>query len=197
MGIRLSSAIRLHYLRSLFGQTIHVLDSMPSGAAASTITATANVLQLGISEKLGVFIEFVATIIASVVVAFTYNWELTLVTSSVILFIFCVLGVLLPFILKGHARMTRVRYGSAPAQPRIRANPTANSGRGKSQLGCQRDIWWYSDDHGVRRGGAHHPKVCPLGAGSKEAWPIYCTINRPSVWLDCKSGRPDFRRFGC
>ncbi|KAK3360687.1 P-loop containing nucleoside triphosphate hydrolase protein [Lasiosphaeria hispida] len=107
MGIRLSSAIRLHYLQSLFGQTIHVLDSMPSGAAASTITATANVLQLGISEKLGVFLEFIATIIASIAVAFSYNWELTLVTSSVILFIFCVLGVLLPFVLKGHARMTK------------------------------------------------------------------------------------------
>lgn len=119
MGIRLSSAIRLHYLQSLFGQTIHVLDSMPSGAAASTITATANVLQLGISEKLGVFIEFVATIIASVVVAFTYNWELTLVTSSVILFIFCVLGVLLPFILKGHGRMTKVRHSSRPCTFRL------------------------------------------------------------------------------
>ena len=108
MGIRLSSAIRLHYLQSLFGQTIHVLDSMPSGAAASTITATANVLQLGTSEKLGVFLEFIVTIIASIVIAFSYNWELTLVTSSVILFIFCVLGVLLPFILKGNGRMTKV-----------------------------------------------------------------------------------------
>ena len=115
MGIRLSSAIRLHYLRSVFGQTIHVLDSMPSGAAATTITATANVLQLGISEKLGVFLEFVATIIASITIAFTFNWELALVTSSVLLFIFAVLGILLPFILKGHARVTKVprkRYPS-------------------------------------------------------------------------------------
>ena len=108
MGIRLSSAIRLHYLQSLFGQSIHVLDSLPSGAAASTITATANVLQLGVSEKLGVFLEFTATIIASFAVAFSYNWELTLVTSSVLLFILGVLSILLPFILKGHGRMTRV-----------------------------------------------------------------------------------------
>ncbi|KAK4164700.1 ABC transporter [Cladorrhinum sp. PSN259] len=107
MGIRLSSAIRLHYLQSLFGQTIHVLDSLPSGAAASTITATANVLQLGISEKLGVFLEFNSTIIAAVAVAFSHNWELTLVTSSVLLFILCVLSILLPFILKGHGRMTK------------------------------------------------------------------------------------------
>lgn len=108
IGIRLSSAIRLHYLQSLFAQTIHVLDSMPSGAAASTITATANVLQLGISEKLGTFIEFMGTIVAAIIVAFTWGWELTLITSTVVLFIFLVIGTLLPFILKGHGRMTRV-----------------------------------------------------------------------------------------
>jgi ATP-binding cassette, subfamily B (MDR/TAP), member 1 len=113
IGIRLSSAIRLHYLQSLFGQTIHVLDSMPSGAAAGTITSTANVLQLGISEKLGVFVEFNAMIIAALVVAFTYSWSLTLVTASVIVFIFIVLGILLPFIIKGHGQMTRVRTAEA------------------------------------------------------------------------------------
>jgi len=81
---------------------------MPSGAAASTITATANTLQLGISEKLGVFLEFLATIISAIVIAFTYSWELTLVVSTMIIFIMVVISVLLPFILKGHNRMTKV-----------------------------------------------------------------------------------------
>lgn len=114
MGIRLSAAVRLDYLQNLFGQTIHVLDSMPSGAAANTITATANVMQLGISEKLGIFLEFTSTIITSIIVAFTFNWELTLVTSTVLLFISAVLGVLLPLILKGHARMTKVGKTQKP-----------------------------------------------------------------------------------
>ncbi|KAK4185523.1 P-loop containing nucleoside triphosphate hydrolase protein [Podospora australis] len=107
IGIRMSAAIRLHYLRSLFDQTIHVLDTMPSGAAASTITGTANTLQLGISEKLGIFLEYLATIIAAIVIAFTYNWQLTLVTSSVILFLGLVLAVLLPFIIKGQSRLVK------------------------------------------------------------------------------------------
>jgi ATP-binding cassette, subfamily B (MDR/TAP), member 1 len=107
IGIRMSSAIRLHYLQSLFGQTIHVLDSLPSGAAASTITSTANTLQRGISEKLGTMIEFTATIIAAIIVAFTHSWSLTLVTASVILFILIVLSILLPFIIKGFDRMTK------------------------------------------------------------------------------------------
>ncbi|KAH6853664.1 P-loop containing nucleoside triphosphate hydrolase protein [Chaetomium sp. MPI-CAGE-AT-0009] len=107
IGIRMSAAIRLHYLQCLFSQTIHVLDSMPSGAAASTITGTSNTLQLGISEKLGTFLEFTSTIVAAIIIAFTYSWSLTLVTASVILFISLVLSILLPFIIKGQTRLTR------------------------------------------------------------------------------------------
>lgn len=108
IGIRLSSAIRLHYLKSLFGQSIHVLDSMPPGYATGTITSTANVLQLGISEKLGIFVEYNSTIVAALIVAFVKNWSLTLVTSSIILYLFLVLGVFLPMILKVNALITKV-----------------------------------------------------------------------------------------
>lgn len=107
IGIRLSSAIRLHYLQCLFGQSIHVLDSMPPGSAASTITTTANTLQLGISEKLGTFMEYNGTIWAAVIVAFTWRWDLTLVTASVILFMLLVIAVLLPFIIKFHTAATK------------------------------------------------------------------------------------------
>lgn len=107
IGIRMSAAIRLHYLRSLFGQTIHVLDSMPSGTAASTITSTANTLQLGISEKLGTFLEWTSTIVAAIIIAFIHSWSLTLVTASVIIFISITVSILLPFIVKGQSRLTR------------------------------------------------------------------------------------------
>ena len=108
IGIRLSSAVRLDYLRRLFGHSIHVLDSMPPGYATTTITSTSNVLQLGISEKLGVFVEYTATIFAAVVIAFIYNWALTLVVFSVVIFIFLTVSVLMPIIIKEHGRMTRV-----------------------------------------------------------------------------------------
>lgn len=107
VGIRMSSAIRADYLRALFAQSIHVLDSMPAGASASTITTTANVLQNGISEKFGILIEFLSTAIAGIVVAFVYSWSLALVTFSVILFIMLTLGILLPLIVKGVNKTTR------------------------------------------------------------------------------------------
>ncbi|KAJ0121413.1 bc transporter [Diaporthe amygdali] len=106
IGIRISAAIRLHYLSCLLSQTVHVLDSMPPGAAAGTITSTANVLQIGISEKLGTFLEFASCIVASIIVAFTFSWQVTLVTSSVVLFIGLAVGILVPFIIKGTSRST-------------------------------------------------------------------------------------------
>ncbi|KAK8020126.1 abc transporter transmembrane region protein [Apiospora arundinis] len=113
IGIRMSAAIRLHYLRCLFGQTIHVLDSMTPGAAAGTITTTANTLQLGISEKLSTFIEFMSTIVASLIVAFITNWAVTLVTASVVLFILLTVSILLPFIIKAQSRQTEAETQSS------------------------------------------------------------------------------------
>ncbi|KAI0890737.1 P-loop containing nucleoside triphosphate hydrolase protein [Annulohypoxylon maeteangense] len=113
IGIRMSAGIRLDYLRCLFGQTIHVLDSMPPGAAAGTITTTANTLQLGISEKLGTFVEFVVMIIAATVIAFVYNWALALVTCSVILFIMLTVGIIIPFYVKGTSRVTKAETKSS------------------------------------------------------------------------------------
>jgi ATP-binding cassette subfamily B (MDR/TAP) protein 1 len=115
IGIRMSAAVRLHYLRSLFSQTVHVLDSMPAGAAASTITSTSNTLQLGISEKLGTFLEFTSSIITAIIVAFTFSWSLTLVTASVILFISLVISS------KGTRGTPRLRARRPPSRPRLSA----------------------------------------------------------------------------
>ncbi|GKT54240.1 ABC transporter [Colletotrichum tofieldiae] len=100
IGVRLSSAIRLHYIQSLFGQSVHVLDSMPPGSAASTITATANTLQIGISEKLGTFMEYNGTVWCAIVVAFVWSWKLTLVTFSIVIFILIVVSIFMPFIVR-------------------------------------------------------------------------------------------------
>lgn len=107
IGIRISAAIRMHYLESLLKQTVHVLDSMESGAAAGTITSTANTLQIGISEKLGTGVEFSATFITAIVVAFYYSWRISLVTLCAIIFILFVVAIILPFILKGTAKHTK------------------------------------------------------------------------------------------
>ncbi|KAF4450459.1 hypothetical protein F53441_6458 [Fusarium austroafricanum] len=111
IGIRLSSAVRLHYLQSLFSQSIHVIDSMPAGAPATAITSTSNTLQVGISERLGTFLEFNGTIWAALIVAFIWSWDITLVISSLILYMMVSLSITMPILVKG-----QTATGSADAQ---------------------------------------------------------------------------------
>lgn len=99
-GIRISAAIRLAYLQALFAKPISVLDKLAPGSAASTITSQANILQNGISEKLATFLQSIAMVISAYVVAFIYSWQLTLVTSSVLIFIAILYGGLLPLVVK-------------------------------------------------------------------------------------------------
>jgi ATP-binding cassette subfamily B (MDR/TAP) protein 1 len=100
VGIRMSAAIRLAYLKALFSQPIAVLDTLPPGQTASTITTTSNTLQIGISEKLATLLQFTSLMVTAVIIAFNSSWSLTLVTSSVLLFISLTYGVIVPLMVK-------------------------------------------------------------------------------------------------
>ncbi|KAF4341222.1 multidrug resistance [Fusarium beomiforme] len=103
----LSHAQLIDYFTALFSQSVHVLDSMPPGYATTIITTTGNTLQLGISEKLGVFAEYNATMIASIIVAFIYSWQLSLVTFTAVVFITFSVSLVLPYITKGQTNQTK------------------------------------------------------------------------------------------
>jgi len=79
--------MRLAYLDALFKQPISVLDTLPPGQTAAILTITTNILQYGISEKLATFLQSVTLVITAVIIAFYYNWILTLVTSTGLVFI--------------------------------------------------------------------------------------------------------------
>lgn len=168
IGIRLSSAIRLHYLQRLFGQSIHVLDSMPPGYATGTITSTANVLQLGISEKLGTFVEYNSTIVAAIIVAFVKNWSLTLVTSSIILYLFLVLGTFLPMILKVNALITKVAVPLPSKKTRLLADQEL--GRGQSWCSCQRSFGERQNGGRVWCRITHFQAIRPVRRGNPPTW---------------------------
>lgn len=87
VSIRVSAAIRLAYMDALFKQPISVLDTLPTGQTAAIITITANILQMGISEKLSMFFQSVSLVITAIIIAFHYSWQLTMVTSSGLLLI--------------------------------------------------------------------------------------------------------------
>lgn len=86
--------------QALFALPVSTLDTLPSGQASNTLTNTANVLQIGISEKLGTFLQFTTLMISSIAIAFKYSWSLTLVTSSVLVFVGIVYGIVIPIVVK-------------------------------------------------------------------------------------------------
>jgi ATP-binding cassette, subfamily B (MDR/TAP), member 1 len=87
ISVRISAAMRMAYMRALFAQPISVLDTLPPGQTAAIITITASILQIGISEKLSMFLQSASSVITALAIAFHYNWQLTLVTSSGLVFI--------------------------------------------------------------------------------------------------------------
>lgn len=180
----MSAAIRLDYLRCLFGQAIHVLDSMPPGSAAGTITTTANILQLGISEKLGTLIEYTATIITAIVIAFTYSWSQALVTSSVLLFITLVLGIVLPFTLKGNSRLSKAETKSSSIASETFSSIRMVTACGAEERMAQRFSVW------VAAAKRHGQKTAPFLAVQFSAifFAIFATFGL-SFWFGAKSFR--------
>jgi ABC-type multidrug transport system fused ATPase/permease subunit len=50
-GLRISAKLRTTYLKALFSLPVQIQDTFPSGQASNTITSTANVVQVGISDR--------------------------------------------------------------------------------------------------------------------------------------------------
>lgn len=131
-SLRISAAIRLKYLKCLFGQPVSTLDILPPGQTAAIITITASVLQAGISEKLSAFLQSISTVVAAFVIAITYSWSLTLVTSSGLVLIIVVYAATTPFLVK---RLNDVQY--ADIQASTVANEILSSMRMIAAYGAQ------------------------------------------------------------
>lgn len=87
-------------MQSLFAQPVSTLDQVSVGTVTNTITSLSNSIQQSISDKLALLFQSLALLLTAYIIAFTYSWALTLVTSSAILFVLVVCGVTLPIITK-------------------------------------------------------------------------------------------------
>lgn len=99
-SLKISAAIRLSYLEALFKQPISVHDALPPGQTAAIITITANILQIGISERLSTLIQAISVICTALIIACSYSWSLTLVSSSGLLAIGIWYGLMTPIVAK-------------------------------------------------------------------------------------------------
>ncbi|GAB1207681.1 hypothetical protein APSETT445_006409 [Aspergillus pseudonomiae] len=100
IGLRVSAALRLEYMQSLFTQPITTLDQVSVGTVTNTISTLSNSIQQSISDKLAILFQSLALLITAYIIAFKYSWALTLVTSASLLFILIACSVTIPIITK-------------------------------------------------------------------------------------------------
>lgn len=112
-SLHISANIRLHYLRELFRLPISTLDALPPGQTTAIITVTANILQLGMSERLSSLIQATAVILIALIIGCCFSWELTLVTSGGLIAIAVWYSILTPFVAKRYANVQRLEREAA------------------------------------------------------------------------------------
>lgn len=99
-GEHISGKIRAHYLEACLKQNIGFFDKLGSGEVTTRITADTNLVQDGISEKVGLTLTAIATFITAFVIGFIKSWKLTIILSSTVFAITAVMGGGSSFIIK-------------------------------------------------------------------------------------------------
>jgi ATP-binding cassette subfamily B (MDR/TAP) protein 1 len=112
-GIRISAALRLAYLSSLFELPVSAIDKLPAGEATDALTNIANTIQFAISDKLGSLVQGFSLVIAAYVIAFVYSWRLTLVSSSVVIFVTIMLRITTPHLMKHYISIIGLNAGAS------------------------------------------------------------------------------------
>ncbi|TVY38694.1 Leptomycin B resistance protein [Lachnellula occidentalis] len=99
-GEHISGKIRAKYLEACMRQNIGFFDNLGSGEITTRITADTNLVQDGISEKVGLTLTAVATFVTAFVIGFIKSWKLTLILSSTVAAITVTMGFGSTFIVK-------------------------------------------------------------------------------------------------
>ncbi|KAK3322314.1 P-loop containing nucleoside triphosphate hydrolase protein [Apodospora peruviana] len=99
-GEHVSAKIREHYLESCMKQNIGFFDKLGAGEVTTRITADTNLIQEGISEKVGLTLAAVATFVAAFVIGFVSYWKLTLILLSTVVALMLCMGGGSRFIVK-------------------------------------------------------------------------------------------------
>ena len=99
-GEHIAQKIREQYLAAILRQNIGFFDKLGAGEITTRITADTNLVQDGLSEKIGLTLTALSTFVTAFVVAFVKYWKLTLILSSTVFAIVITMGLGSTFIVK-------------------------------------------------------------------------------------------------
>ncbi|KAI1107215.1 P-loop containing nucleoside triphosphate hydrolase protein [Jackrogersella minutella] len=144
-GEHISAKIREHYLESCMRQNIGYFDKLGAGEVTTRITADTNLIQEGISEKVGLTLTAVATFISAFVIGFVFYWKLTLILFSVVIALILDMGIGSSFIVK-YTKDTIQAYASGGSV----AEEVVSSVRNAVAFGTQGRLAKQYDSHLIR-----------------------------------------------
>ncbi|KAF7592531.1 hypothetical protein BBP40_012755 [Aspergillus hancockii] len=107
-AVRTTKSLRIAFLTRLLQQDIGFFDANESGSSVVQLTTNANLVNQGISEKLGFAIQGTATFVAAFTVAFVTQWKLTLITICIAPAILIVTSVCAAFLVKQENQILHV-----------------------------------------------------------------------------------------
>jgi ATP-binding cassette subfamily B (MDR/TAP) protein 1 len=99
-GEHISQKIREEYLKAILRQNIAYFDNLGAGEITTRITADTNLIQDGISEKVGLTLTAIATFVTAFIIAYVKYWKLALICSSTIVCLVMIMGGGSRFIVK-------------------------------------------------------------------------------------------------
>lgn len=144
-GEHISAKIREHYLESCMKQNIGFFDKLGAGEVTTRITADTNLIQEGISEKVGLTLSAVATFVAAFVIGFISFWKLTLILLSTVVALVLCMGTVSRFIVR-YSRQNIAAY----AQGGSIAEEVISSVRNAVAFGTQDRLAKQYDSHLIR-----------------------------------------------
>lgn len=100
IGERLTRRVCREYFRALLRQNMAFVDGVGPGVLSSRITLDCQSIQEGISEKVAFVITALASLISAYAIGFVKYWKLTLVASSILVFIVGASATCTRFIIK-------------------------------------------------------------------------------------------------
>lgn len=91
-GEHMSQKIRGQYLAAILRQNVAFFDKLGAGEITTRITADTNLIQEGISEKVGLTMTALATFFTAFIIGFIKSWKLTLILFSTVIAITMTMG---------------------------------------------------------------------------------------------------------
>ncbi|KAI9035989.1 putative ABC multidrug transporter [Aspergillus affinis] len=91
-GDHVVQRIRVEYLRAILRQNIAFFDTLGAGEVTTRITADTNMIQDGISEKVGLTLTGLSTFVTAFVIAYIKYWKLALICSATLVAVLLIMG---------------------------------------------------------------------------------------------------------